>query len=69
MTTVAEPIAVTEAGFPALKTTGAPVETEAPEDELTDAERAWIAKWVAKSPEWSPEKWNRMGQRLGVRFS
>lgn len=69
MTTVAEPIAVTEAGVPAPKTTGAPAETEAPEDELTEAERAWIAKWVAKSPEWSPEKWNRMGQRLGVRFS
>ncbi|GAA2318850.1 hypothetical protein Scani_70960 [Streptomyces caniferus] len=69
MTTVAEPISATEAAFPDLETTGAPAETEAPEDEMTEAERAWIAKWVAKSPEWSTEKWNRMGHRLGVRFS
>ncbi|MFE5163941.1 hypothetical protein ACFRNT_36750 [Streptomyces sp. NPDC056697] len=42
---------------------------EATADELTAEERAWIAKWLERSPEWSAEKWNRIGQLLGVRFN
>ncbi|WP_406420447.1 hypothetical protein OH809_24115 [Streptomyces sp. NBC_00873] len=67
MTTVAEPMpSLTEANILCVETTGAPVETEA---EITEEERAWIAKWLDKSPEWSAEKWNAMGHVLGVKFS
>ena len=46
----------------------APAETEALE-ELTAEESAWIAKWLDRSPDWSAEKWDRMGNALGVKFS
>ncbi len=46
----------------------APAETEAL-DELTAEESAWIAKWLDRSPDWSAEKWDRMGNALGVKFS
>lgn len=70
MTAVAEHVSPVVAGEPhAVNTTGASVETDAPEADMTAAERAWIAKWLDRSPEWSTEKWNRMGHLLGVQFS
>ncbi|MEV1053648.1 hypothetical protein [Streptomyces sp. NPDC049887] len=70
MTDVAEPVpSVSDPDFLTAETTGAPDETEAPDDEMSEAERAWIAKWLSRSPEWSAEKWNAMGHVLGVKFS
>ncbi|MFD4143788.1 hypothetical protein [Streptomyces sp. NPDC058572] len=70
MTTVAEPVASLAAvNFLAVETAGASAETEAPQEEMTEAERAWIAKWLDRSPEWSAEKWTAMGHVLGVKFS
>lgn len=66
MTTVAEPIPLLAEAV--VETTGTPVETEVPAGEMTETERAWVAKWLEKSPEWSAEKWNKMGHVLGVRF-
>ncbi|MBI0295026.1 hypothetical protein JBE04_11215 [Streptomyces sp. PRKS01-29] len=52
-----------------IETAATSDDNEATADELTAEERAWIAKWLERSPEWSAEKWNRMGQLLGVRFN
>ncbi|MDI3408856.1 hypothetical protein [Streptomyces cavernicola] len=73
MTTVAEPLNLSSVEPPPISVCrarqDASAETEASQAELTDAEQAWIAKWLERSPEWSAEKWNAMGQVLGVEFS
>jgi hypothetical protein len=71
-TAVARPVLEAEVKRPVAQTSedrqSAPAETGALED-LTAEESAWIAKWLDRSPEWSAEKWDRMGQLIGVTFS
>jgi hypothetical protein len=45
------------------------MESEGPTEELSDDEKAWVTKWIERSPEWSAAKWKRIGQALGVKFS